>query len=96
MRTQASNEKYFNFVGESSLKIVNEYREQYEQLSQLLDANAALLSLAHQDWAQLLSTYDEGRDGYTSEQLLPALLVLFLEHFKKRCSYDQRQCIICV
>jgi hypothetical protein len=33
MRTQASNEQYFNFVGESSLKIVNEYREQYEQLS---------------------------------------------------------------
>ena len=79
MRTQASNEQYFNFVGESSLKIVNEYREKYEQLSQLLDDNPALLSLAHQDWAQLLSTSDEGRDGYTSEQLLRALLVLFLE-----------------
>ena len=30
MRTQASSEQYFNFVGESSLKIVNEYREQYK------------------------------------------------------------------
>ena len=79
MRTQASNEQYFNFVGESSLKIVNEYREQYEQLSRLLDDNPALLSLAHQDWAELLSTSDQGRDGYTSEQLLRALLVLFLE-----------------
>ncbi len=79
MRTQASNEQYFNFVGESSLKIVNEYREQYEQLSRLLDDNPALLSLAHQDWTELLSTSDEGRDGYTSEQLLRALLVLFLE-----------------
>jgi transposase, IS5 family len=79
MRTQASNEQYFNFVGESSLKIVNEYREQYEHLSRLLDDNPALLSLAHQDWAELLSTSDEGRDGYTSEQLLRALLVLFLE-----------------
>ena len=79
MRTQASSEQYFNFVGESSLKIVNEYREQYKQMSRLLDDNPALLSLAHQDWAELLSTSDEGRDGYTSEQLLRALLVLFLE-----------------
>lgn len=79
MRTQASNEQYFNFVGESSLKIVNEYRQQYEHLSRLLDATPALLSLAHQDWAALLSTSDAGRDGYTSEQLLRALLVLFLE-----------------
>ena len=79
MRTQASNEQYLNFVGESSLKIVNDYREQYEQLSLLLDANPALLSLAHQDWAESLSLSDEGRDGYTSEQLLRALLVFFLE-----------------
>lgn len=79
MRTQSSNEPYFNFVGESSLKIVNDYREQYEQLSLLLDANPALLSLAHQDWSELLSISDEGRDGYTSEQLLRALLVFFLE-----------------
>ena len=79
MRTQASNEQYLNFVSESSLKIVNDYREQYEQLSLLLDANPALLSLAHQDWAESLSLSDEGRDGYTSEQLLRALLVLFLE-----------------
>ena len=79
MRTQASNEPYLNFVGESSLKIVNDYREQYEQLSLLLDANPALLSLAHQDWSESLSISDEGRDGYTSEQLLRALLVFFLE-----------------
>jgi len=79
MRTQASKEQYFNFAGESRLKIVNAYREQYEQLSLLLDANPALLSLAHQDWAKLLSTSDAGRDGYTSEQLLRALLVFFLE-----------------
>lgn len=79
MRTQASSEQYFNFVGESSLKIVNDYRKQYEQLSLLLDANPALLSLAHQDWSESLSISDEGRDGYTSEQLLRALLVFFLE-----------------
>ena len=79
MRTQASNEHYLNFAGESSLKIVNDYREQYEHLSLLLDANPALLSLAHQDWAASLSISDAGRNGYTSEQLLRALVVFFLE-----------------
>ena len=79
MRTKLSNKQYFNFAGESSLKIVNEYREKYEMLSMILDANPNLLSLAHQDWAQSLSTSDEGRDGYTSEQLLRALIVLFTE-----------------
>ena len=79
MRTKISNEKYFNFAGESDLKIVNEYREKYEMLSMILDANPDLLSQAHQDWVQLLSTSDEGRDGYTSEQLLRALIVLFIE-----------------
>ena len=79
MRTKSSNEQYFNFAGESSLKIVNEYREKYEILSAILDDNPNLLSQAHQDWAQLLSTSDEGRDGYTSEQLLRALIVMFIE-----------------
>ena len=79
MRTKSSNEQYFNFAGESSLKIVNEYREKYEMLSTILDDNPNLLSQAHQDWVQLLSTSDEGRDGYTSEQLLRALIVLFTE-----------------
>ena len=79
MRTRSSNEQYFNFAGESSLKIVNEYREKYEILSTILDDNPNLLSQAHQDWAQLLSTSDEGRDGYTSEQLLRALIVMFIE-----------------
>ena len=79
MRTKSSNEQYFNFAGESSLKIVNEYREKYEILSTILGDNPNLLSQAHQDWAQLLSTSDEGRGGYTSEQLLRALIVMFIE-----------------
>ena len=79
MRTKMSNEFYFNFAGESSLQIVNEYREKYDLLSMILDANPDLLAQAHQDWVQLLSTSDKGRDGYTSEQLLRALIVLFIE-----------------
>jgi len=74
-----SNEQYLNFAGESSLQIVNEYREKYEALSAILDDNLNLLLPAHQDWVELLSTSQEGRDGYTSEQLLRALIVMFLE-----------------
>ena len=79
MRTKSSSQYYLSFVPESSLKIVNEYRHKYETISTLLDNNPKLLSLVHLDWRELLSTSDEGRDGYTSEQLLRALIVMFLE-----------------
>jgi IS5 family transposase len=74
-----SHEFYFNFSGESSLQIVNEYREKYDALSLILEANPDLLAQAHADWSQWLSTSNKGRDGYTSEQLLRALIVMFLE-----------------
>jgi len=79
MRTKMSNESYFNFAGALSLQVVNEYREKYDLLSHLLDANPNLLAAAHADWVQWLSTSSRGRDGYTSEQLLRALIVMFLE-----------------
>jgi IS5 family transposase len=79
LRTKMSNEPYFDFSGSSSLKIVRDYRAQYEAMSALLDANPELLTRAHRDWARFLSTSSKGRNGYTSEQLLRALLVLFVE-----------------
>ena len=79
MRTKMSNEFYFNFAGESSLQIVNDYREKYDVLSTILDDNPDLLAAAHADWVQWLSTSNKGREGYTSEQLLRALIVMFLE-----------------
>jgi IS5 family transposase len=79
MRTKMSHEVYFNFAGESSLQIVNEYRKKYDLLSMILDANPDLLAQAHEDWVQWLSTSTKGREGYTSEQLLRALIVMFLE-----------------
>ena len=74
-----SNELYLDFSSESSVKIVNDYRAKYEAISQLLDENPALLALAHRNWVQLLSTSAKGRQGYTSEQLLRALIVMFIE-----------------
>jgi len=79
MRRQLIPEQYFDFSEKSTLKVVLEYRQKYEALSEVLDANPDLLTLAHRDWARLLSTSPEGRSGYTSEQLLRALLVMFLE-----------------
>ena len=75
---------YFDFSGASTLKIVQQYRTKYQAISELLEANPALLALAHRDWAQLLSTSAKGRDGYTSEQLLRALLVMFIEQTSYR------------
>lgn len=79
MRTKSSPVLYFDFSGEASIKVAQEYRAKYQAISDLLDANDRLLALAHRDWAKLLSTSGEGRDGYTSEQLLRALIVMFLE-----------------
>jgi len=79
LRTKASSVMYFDFSSPSSIKVAQDYRARYEAISRLLDDNPALLALAHRDWARLLSTSAKGRDGYTSEQLLRALIVMFLE-----------------
>lgn len=79
MRTKASSEMYFDFSGASTVKVVQEYRAKYQAISDLLDANPQVLALAHRDWARLLSTSAKGRSGYTSEQLLRALIMMFVE-----------------
>ena len=79
MRTKASPVMYFDFSSPSSIQVAQDYRAKYEAISRLLDDNPRLLALAHRDWARVLSTSAKGRDGYTSEQLLRALIVMFLE-----------------
>jgi len=79
MRTKSSNVLYFDFSGESTLKVVQAYRAKYEAISEILEANPELLTQAHRDWVKLLSTSSKGRNGYTSEQILRALLVMFIE-----------------
>ena len=70
---------YFDFSSAATVKVVQEYRAKYQALSELLDENPQVLTLAHRDWAKLLSASAKGRGGYTSEQLLRALLVMFVE-----------------
>ena len=69
-----------DFSGKSRLKVVNEYREKYKIISQLLDNNPQLVSLVHQDLAKMLSQSKRGRKSqYTSEQILRSLIVMFIE-----------------
>jgi IS5 family transposase len=64
---------------ESTIKVVNEYREKYNLISQLLDENPQLVSLVHHDLAKMLSRSSKGRkSGYTSEQILRCLIVQFI------------------
>jgi len=68
-----STTQCFDFSDSSSLRVVQEYRSQYDNLSRIVDENPNLLFLAHHDWATLLSSSREGRSGkFTSEQLLRA------------------------
>jgi IS5 family transposase len=80
MRTKYNKQQYFDFSCQSRLKIVNEYREKYKTISQLLHDNPKLVSLVHQDLARMLSQSKSGRKSeYTSEQILRSLIVMFIE-----------------
>jgi len=80
MRIKSVQQQYFDFSFESTLKVVSEYREKYNLISQLLDKNPQLVSLVHHDLAKILSQSSKGRkSGYTSEQILRCLVVQFIE-----------------
>jgi len=80
MRIKSIEQQYFDFSLESTIKVVSEYREKYNLISQLLDKNPQLVSLVHQDVAKMLSQSRKGRkSGYTSEQILRCLVVQFIE-----------------
>ena len=80
MRTKRSDQMYLSFSGVSSLKVVKEYRGKYEALAAMLDENPGILAVAHGDLARNLSESREGRrTKYTSEEILRALIVMFIE-----------------
>ena len=49
MRRKSIREQYFDFTEKATLKVVIEYREKYQALSEVLDENPDLLTLAHRD-----------------------------------------------
>jgi len=61
MRTPSTEVLYFDFSGQSSVKVAKEYRAKYAAISYVLEANRQLLDLAHQDGVRWLSTSARGR-----------------------------------
>jgi transposase, IS5 family len=61
-------------------KVVRDYRARYHAISQVLDANQAVLTAVHKDLAKLSKGDSTGREGdYTSENILRALIVQHCE-----------------
>lgn len=79
LRKKILNQGYLDFGGKSVVKVVREYRAKYEAIGQILEANPGILDIAHRDFIRVLSTSEYGRAGYTSEQLLRSIIVMFIE-----------------
>ena len=81
MRSKTAHERYLQFDGKSSLIVVQEYREKYGAVSDLLDSNQEVLALVHRDLMRLSTFNRKGRASeFSSEQLLRALIVMYIEH----------------
>jgi IS5 family transposase len=79
MRRVFEEQTYLNFSGETSLKVVKEYRAKYAWIDECLEANPLMLWLVHED-LETLSQSQEGREAkYTTEILFRALLVHQIE-----------------
>ena len=79
MRAKTIEQEYLDFSRKSTVKVVQEYRRKYEAISEVLEASRKVLNLAHKDFSNGLSKSEGGRKGYTSEQILRALIVMFIE-----------------
>jgi IS5 family transposase len=80
MRIKCFKQRYMNFSRPSRTKIVERYRAKYETVSEVLEKNPEVICLVHRDWSRMLSVSSGGRrSGYTSEQMLRALVVMFVE-----------------
>jgi len=80
MRIKEQLQRYFDFSGKSSVKVVREYQEKYGKIAEILEANPRLVALAHQDWSRGLSQSRKGRaSDFTSEQMFRVLVVMFVE-----------------
>jgi IS5 family transposase len=94
MRQKLDTQPYLEFRLESSRKVVREYLAKYAAISQVLDENRRLLTLAHKDFEKLSDRNDhaaENRDRsgtYTSDTILRAIIVLCVEQ------EDYRKCVI--
>lgn len=81
MRVKSVHQMYLDFeLPSSPTKVVAAYRKKYGAINALLLANPAVLDLVHSDFCRWLSTSEKGRSsGYTSEEILRCLVVMFVE-----------------
>jgi transposase, IS5 family len=79
LRKKTLDQEYLDFSSKSTLKVVREYRAKYEGIGQILEANPKILDIAHEDFSGALSKSEYGRGGYTSEQILRSIVVMFTE-----------------
>lgn len=79
MKAKTVEQEYLDFSRKSTVKVVQEYRRKHEAISEVLEANPRILNLAHEDFSKGLSKSEGGRNGYTSEQILRAVIVMFIE-----------------
>jgi transposase, IS5 family len=84
MRRVFDEQTYLNFSGETSLKVVKEYRAKYAWIDECLKATPLILWLVQED-LETLSKSKEGREAkYTTEILFRALLVHQIERTSLR------------
>ena len=79
MRNKTLDQEYLDFSTKSTLKVVQEYRTKYDGIGLTLEVNPKILNIAHGDISRVLSTSEYGRGGYTSEQILRSIIVMFVE-----------------
>ena len=79
MRNKTLDQEYLDFSMKSTLKVVQEYRAKYDGIGLVLEVNPKILDIAHGDINRVLSTSEYGRGGYTSEQILRSIIVMFVE-----------------
>lgn len=84
MREKILNQEYLDFSNKSTLKVVREYRAKYDGIGLILEANPKILDIAHRDFNRVLSKSEYGRGGYTSEQILRSIVVMFTEMMSYR------------
>lgn len=80
MRLKSTVQQYLNWNAKSTLEVVRQYERKYGRIAALLAANPELVRLAHRDWAGKLSSSRRGRRAaYSCEEILKALVVMFVE-----------------
>ena len=86
LRPKFEAQREFEFPT-SNLKLTREYYAKYEAISKILDANPAMMDLAHRDLRDALMTPNGSRPGrvrFTTEHALRLLIVQSLEGLSLR------------